>query len=125
MWERRTYTISASIGVVMIDDPSSTLKDLFAQADTACYMAKESGRNRIHLFSKDDDETSRRHGEMEWVNRLRWAIDEDRLLLYYQQLQPLKGDATASTSSCCCDCATKTAPWCCRAPSCPPQNATG
>ena len=92
VWERRTYTISASIGVVMIDDPSSTLKDLFAQADTACYMAKESGRNRIHLFLKEDDETTRRHGEMEWVNRLRWALDEGRLLLYYQQLQSLKGD---------------------------------
>ncbi len=92
VWEQRTYTISASIGVVMIDDPSSTLKDLFAQADTACYMAKESGRNRIHLFLKEDDETTRRHGEMEWVNRLRWALDEGRLLLYYQQLEPLKGD---------------------------------
>ena len=89
VWEERTYTISASIGVVMLDNPASTLKDLFAQADAACYMAKESGRNRIHFYVEEDDETSRRRGEMDWANRLRWAMDEGRMLLYYQELHPL------------------------------------
>ena len=89
VWEQRTYTISASVGVVMIDHAGSSLKDLFAQSDTACYMAKESGRNRIHFYSEQDHETSRRRGEMEWVNRLRWAMDEERLLLDYQELRAL------------------------------------
>ncbi|MBQ4854992.1 EAL domain-containing protein [Rhodanobacter sp. B2A1Ga4] len=89
IWEQRSCTISASIGGVMIDRPGILVKDLLAQADTACYMAKELGRNRVHFFSERDDETVRRHGEMEWANRLRWAVDEHRLVLTYQEIWPL------------------------------------
>jgi len=90
-WEQQTYTISASIGVVMLDHPTATLTTLLAQADTACYMAKESGRNRVHFYAEDDDETARRRSEMEWANRLRWAIEEQRLQLHYQEVWPLTG----------------------------------
>lgn len=89
VWEQNTYTISASIGAVMIDHPGLTLKDVMAQADTACYLAKEAGRNRVHFYSEQDDETSRRRSEMEWANRLRWAIDEGRLQLQYQEVRAL------------------------------------
>lgn len=92
VWEQRTYTISASIGGVMLDDPTVTLKDLFAHADTACYQAKENGRNRVQFFSAQDDDTTRRRSEMEWATRLRWAVDEKRLLLNYQEVWPLRGD---------------------------------
>jgi len=93
-WEQQTHTISASIGGVMLGNPTATLKDLFAQADTACYMAKESGRNRVHFYSEQDDETTRRRGEMEWANRLRWAIEEQRLQLHYQEVWPLTGEGS-------------------------------
>lgn len=89
IWEQRSYMISASIGGVMIDRPGILVKDLLAQADTACYMAKELGRNRVHFYSERDDETVRRHSEMEWANRLRWAVDEHRLMLTYQEIWPL------------------------------------
>lgn len=88
-WEQRSYQVSASIGGVLIDRPGVLVKDLLAQADTACYMAKELGRNRVHFYSERDDETVRRHGEMEWANRLRWAVDEGRLVLAYQEILPL------------------------------------
>jgi diguanylate cyclase (GGDEF)-like protein len=90
LWEHRSYTISASIGVVMLDQPGMTLREVLAQADTACYVAKDHGRNRIHVFSGQDAETIRRRGEMEWANRLRWVIEEGRLLLDYQEIQPLQ-----------------------------------
>ncbi len=89
MWEQRSYSISASVGGVLIDRPGLHLHELFAQADTACYMAKELGRNRVHFYSEHDDETARRRSEMEWANRLRWAAEEGRLLLTYQELTPL------------------------------------
>ncbi len=94
VWQDRTYTVSASIGVVMVDRHETTLKDLLAWADTACYLAKENGRNRVHVY-REDNETTRRHGEMEWANRLRWAVEQDRLLLDYQHIVPLDGDESA------------------------------
>ncbi|WP_368563447.1 EAL domain-containing protein [Pseudoxanthomonas sp. UTMC 1351] len=90
VWEGRTYTISASVGVVVVDHGEPTLKDLLAWADTACYQAKENGRNRVHVY-RQDNETTRRQSEMEWANRLRWEVEEDRLLLDYQEIVPLVG----------------------------------
>lgn len=89
LWEQNSYMVSASIGGVMIDHPGITLKDLLAQADTACYLAKELGRNRIHFYSEQDDESARRRSEMEWANRLRWAAEERRLVLTYQEVRSL------------------------------------
>jgi len=90
VWEQRSYTVSASVGVVMIDHAGQTMREVLSQADTACYMAKDHGRNRIHFFSEEDDETIRRRGEMEWAHRLRWVIEEQRLLLDYQEVVPLQ-----------------------------------
>jgi diguanylate cyclase (GGDEF)-like protein len=91
VWEQRSYMISASIGVVLMDHPGQTMREVMSQADTACYMAKEHGRNRIHFFSEEDDEITRRRGEMEWHHRLRWVLEENRLLLDYQEVLPLQG----------------------------------
>lgn len=99
IWETHSYTVSASIGGVVIDRPGITMRDLLAQADTACYMAKELGRNRVHFYSEQDDETTRRRSEMEWANRLRWAIDEHRLVLTYQEIWPLPLVAGEAVSS--------------------------
>jgi diguanylate cyclase (GGDEF)-like protein/PAS domain S-box-containing protein len=88
VWEQASYGISASIGGVLLD-PTSSLKELLAQADTACYMAKEAGRNRVHFFSASDDATAQRRSEMEWAHRLRWALDAGRFRLYYQEVHPL------------------------------------
>lgn len=95
-WEQRNYTISASIGVVMLHGAGLSQRTLLAHADTACYMAKERGRNRVHLFSEDDSETTQRRSEMEWAGRIRQALAEDRFLLHFQELAPLwDGDTGA------------------------------
>lgn len=93
-WEQRSYTISASIGVVMLANALS-LKELFAHADAACYLAKEAGRNRVHVYSENDTAITSRLGEMEWANRIRDALRDGRLLLDYQELRPLQPDAGA------------------------------
>jgi diguanylate cyclase (GGDEF)-like protein/PAS domain S-box-containing protein len=90
VWQQRSYTISASMGVVLLDRPGMTLADVLSHADAACYMAKDRGRNRVHFYSEQEGETVRRRGEMEWANRLRWVIEENRLLLDYQEVLPLQ-----------------------------------
>jgi diguanylate cyclase (GGDEF)-like protein len=84
-WEQRTYTTSASIGAVMLSR-ASTLKELFAHADAACYLAKEGGRNRVHFYSEDDAAITTRLSEMEWASRIADALREGRMLLDYQEV---------------------------------------
>jgi Amt family ammonium transporter len=62
---------------------------VLSAADAACYAAKESGRNRVHVYQADDSKLLEQHGQMQWVARLQSALDEDRLRLYVQPIVPL------------------------------------
>jgi diguanylate cyclase (GGDEF)-like protein/PAS domain S-box-containing protein len=91
----RTIETSASIGISMIDSGSISVTEVMKAADLACYAAKDTGRNTMHVYQASDTELARRHEEMQWVSRLQEAINEDRLLLYYQDIVPVTPDAGA------------------------------
>ena len=90
-WEDRICTVTASIGIVeMQAHEDIDFTELLVRADTACYLAKEHGRNRVHVFSATDMETTRWRGEMEWVPRLKSALATDRFRLFFQEIHPLR-----------------------------------
>ncbi|MDR3427295.1 EAL domain-containing protein [Silvimonas sp.] len=88
----QSFTVGVSIGLVEMADASMTPEEALRAADAACYMAKEKGRNRMQLYSPQDSEVSQRHGEMEWVNRLRRALEKNQFRLYAQEIVSLKGE---------------------------------
>jgi diguanylate cyclase (GGDEF)-like protein/PAS domain S-box-containing protein len=49
-WDDRTFDISASIGVCAITQASESPIAVLGNADAACYIAKNKGRNRVQLF---------------------------------------------------------------------------
>jgi EAL domain-containing protein (putative c-di-GMP-specific phosphodiesterase class I) len=53
-------------------------------------MAKERGRNRVHLYSEQDADTLQRRSEMEWASRLRQALIDNRFVLHFQEIRPLQ-----------------------------------
>jgi len=88
-WNERAFTIGASIGMAMITSASPDIGELLSAADIACYAAKDRGRNRIHLYSANDAELSRRQTEMQWVSRIHEALAHDRFVLYQQPIVSL------------------------------------
>ncbi len=88
-WENRSFNIGVSIGLVNVEDGMFTLTDVLSAADSACYMAKENGRNRVQVYHAEDSEMSTRQGEMEWIGRLQKALEEDRFVLYSQDIAGL------------------------------------
>ena len=64
--------------------------DLLIAADTACYAAKERGRNRVEVYSPTDDWYRQRSEDFRTMPQLTAAIAEGRFLLFHQRLEPLK-----------------------------------
>jgi len=50
-WEGRHFKLGVSIGVVAITPQDDAIEDLMEQADISCYIAKQKGRNQIHLHT--------------------------------------------------------------------------
>jgi diguanylate cyclase (GGDEF)-like protein/PAS domain S-box-containing protein len=94
LWQGRTFSIGVSIGLVPITGASKSITAVLRAADTACYAAKDSGRNRIHIYHQEDAELTRRHREMQWVSRINQALEEDRFQLNAQPIVPVEHDDT-------------------------------
>ncbi|GEM_PF-6900349 len=92
-WEGNTFRIQISIGLIPIKAESQSISELFIQADAACYLAKDAGRNRIHVYHPDDSDMAQRHGEMQWVSKIYSALEENRFLLYAQPIVQISKQA--------------------------------
>jgi len=95
VWEKQTFRVGASIGVVAINRANASRNEVLSAADMACYTAKELGRNRIHLYQESDDQMALRHREMHWVARITRALQDERFVLYCQPIVPVGGPGSA------------------------------
>ena len=96
VWNDRAFAIGVSIGMVVIDDRSTSVEAIMSAADMACYAAKEQGRNRIRLYLDGDIEIKQRRGEMQWVSRIKTALVENQFMLYKQAIISLEGSGSES-----------------------------
>jgi len=88
-WENQIFDVGVSIGLVPIDQNTVNTTAIFMEADAACYAAKDAGRNRIHIYRKDDDESALLQGEMKWVSKINQALVDNRFHLVYQPIVAL------------------------------------
>jgi diguanylate cyclase (GGDEF)-like protein len=88
-WEGRTYNLSATIGLVLIDSAIESVDHAMRHADEACYAAKDAGRNRVQEYRAADTIIRARQGIMESVTQLDRALVEDRLVLNCQPIAPI------------------------------------
>jgi diguanylate cyclase len=89
-YEGHSFGVGASIGVVPLDSRWRSTSSVMQSADSACYAAKDAGRNRIHVWSDTDKIVLARKDEMHWVRRLRQALDENRFVLFAQEIVALQ-----------------------------------
>jgi len=88
-WEGKAFSIGASMGLVIVDAQSQSVTEIMRNADIACYMAKDKGRSRYHIYRSDDSELAMRHGEMVWVAKIQAALQENRFELHRQCIAPV------------------------------------
>ena len=89
-WQDSLFSISVSIGMSEIGPDDLSAEQTIKKADSACFVAKEKGRNRIHLFHPDDDELQKQQAEIQWVQILQRALEQDSFVLYMQTIQAIQ-----------------------------------
>ncbi len=91
-YDDKEFRVGTSIGLVPIADSESSLTEIMKSADSACYVAKEQGRNRVHVSRPDDKEIAQHHGQMQWMQRIQHAVEHDEFELYAQPIVPIEGE---------------------------------
>lgn len=85
-WEGKHFSVGASIGIVQLNEDISDASAALRLADSACYIAKDRGRNRLHVYQANDQDMTQRQSEIEWVSHIKKALDEDQFSLWAQAI---------------------------------------
>ncbi len=78
----QSFSLTASIGVSIFPNDDNDPDVLLRHADQAMYIAKQSGKNRYHLFDPTHNQQSRAHYEA--MLRIQHGLDNQEFELYYQ-----------------------------------------
>lgn len=83
--------VTASAGVALHDgDDDVSAEELLVDADLAMFEAKQGGRDRTALFTPSAQD--RMQERLNWVERIREALDEDLFVLYCQPILDISTD---------------------------------
>lgn len=85
------YSITASIGVAMIEDTRFSGAELFEQANIAMYQAKRAGRNAQHFFVEKTQVADVK--EVVLKTEIRSGLDNNEFELFYQLQVDQAGNA--------------------------------
>jgi len=85
--------VGASIGLVQVDERWPTVASLLRAADSACYAAKEAGRNRFLAYFAADEMIESHQKDMQWARRIEHAQDKGQLVLHWQEIKAFHHNA--------------------------------
>jgi diguanylate cyclase (GGDEF)-like protein len=96
-WSGKAFQVGVSVGVVAITRLTPSLSAVMSEADTACFTAKEQGRNRVFAFHDAAASQYMRQTSRGWLKRINDAIAEGAFTLLYQPIMPIEGPRDAGT----------------------------
>jgi diguanylate cyclase (GGDEF)-like protein len=88
-WNDRSFQVGVSVGVAAITRLAPSLSALMSEADTACYTAKEQGRNRVFSFHDAGASQYMKQTSRGWLKRINDAMSEGAFSLLYQPIVPI------------------------------------
>ncbi len=87
----KSYRITISIGAARMDRHTASPSEAMAHADIACHIAKNAGRNQTHVYTPELGRKAAMDEDLGWSARLEEALRNDRFVLCFQPIVPLKG----------------------------------
>ena len=90
-WQGMYLQPRLSVGLVPFGLDAGAPAALLSQAEAACHLAKQKGRDRVQVYDAQDRDLGLRSGAMNWVSRLNEALRQDRFTLYCQPVVAVGG----------------------------------
>jgi diguanylate cyclase (GGDEF)-like protein len=88
-WNDKIYQINCSIGLTQLSTIEAAVDNAIIAADNACYQAKRNGRNQIFISEQLNQYVENRLSEMNWVHRVKDALQNNQFELHFQIIKPL------------------------------------
>ena len=95
-WQDYIFSVGVSIGLTHIDINSANYIGVLNEADSACYAAKDNSRNSFKTYQHNNETFLRRKDDTNWANEISEALDQNRFVLFAQEIVPLKSTANSS-----------------------------
>ncbi|MCG5500426.1 EAL domain-containing response regulator [Ectothiorhodospira lacustris] len=91
--EGRSISFTASIGAAQVDENAPDIDELLSRSHKACEEAATSGGNRTVIYQPKEGEMTQKQLDETWSRRITEAMDSNRLVLLFQPIISLHGEA--------------------------------
>ena len=92
-YDEHNFNITVSMGAAPVDGQVKDMDSILADVDSACYIAKQAGRNRLHVSGDQDPEVAAYRDNLAGVQAVRQALHNDRLSLFFQPVFDIQADS--------------------------------
>ncbi|MBT8141989.1 MAG: diguanylate cyclase, partial [Gammaproteobacteria bacterium] len=89
-WNDERFSLGVACGMVQVSQDALSISEVLNSADTACYIAKELGGSRYHVFTEEDARVARDQGSVVWQHRVQEAMTHNRFELHVQKIASLR-----------------------------------
>jgi diguanylate cyclase (GGDEF)-like protein/PAS domain S-box-containing protein len=97
MYRGTSVDIGCTIGVASVDASCRNGEYAVSRADLACNIAKRAGRNRVRVYSPEDDASvAELSVDMGWSAMIKEALEHDKFVLF---AQPIVSTSNMNTNS--------------------------
>ena len=90
IWERKSFSVGASVGLVLLNNQSGSISHVMQAVDSACYVAKNEGGGRVHVYEPNDQALAQHAQNIQWAHKIQTALQENQFKLYAQSIHSLR-----------------------------------
>jgi len=87
-WKNKIFKIGISIGIVFVTQEDD-FRSVFVHADEACYLSKETGRNKCTVYNVDKKEFQKTQTELKWYDAIQKALLKGKFELWCQSINAM------------------------------------
>lgn len=87
--KNKIFKLGISIGLVIVDEEDD-FRSVFIHADEACYLSKQTGRNKCTVYNVDKAEFQKTQTELKWYDAIQKALLTGKFELWCQSINDIK-----------------------------------